>query len=252
MHKKNYTFSQWMKYLENFDTKKRENLFQLKIIAKKLNLLSSKAFFFIVGGTNGKGTTCSMLETVLLDSGYKVGLYSSPHLIHYKERIRINGLYLNKNEHIFSFLTIESMRNNISLTYFEFVTLSALFLFNQYSLDIIILEVGLGGRLDATNIIDADLSIITNIGIDHTSFLGSNRYSIGREKSGIFRKGKIAVIGEKDIPYSVEEVAKEKKTILKKIHVDWFWKKKILIHGNSFIQIFNYINCLFRKYHYLM
>lgn len=242
MYKKNYTFSQWINYIETFNQNKRENLFELKIIAKKLNLLRSKSFFFIVGGTNGKGTTCSMMERVLLDSGYKVGLYTSPHLIHYKERIRINGLCLDNNDHVFSFLAIESMRNNISLTYFEFITLSALFLFNQHSLDVVILEVGLGGRLDATNIIDADISIITNIGIDHTSLLGIDRFSIGREKSGIFRKGKIAVIGEKNIPYSVVQVAQEKKTILKQIDVDWFWKKQNInswkfIHSN--IQLYS-------------
>jgi len=242
MHKKRYNFSMWLKYLETFDKKTRKNLFELKCIAKKLGLLNSKSFFFTVGGTNGKGTTCAMLERVLLDSGYKVGLYTSPHLINYFERIRINGLYLNEEEHIFSFSVIDFAKGSISLTYFEFITLSALFLFDQYFLDIVILEVGLGGRLDATNIIDSDLSIITNIGIDHTSLLGSDRFSIGREKSGIFRKGKIAVIGEKNIPHSVNLIAKEKKTILKKVDVDWFWKQKNanfwdFIHSN--IQLYS-------------
>jgi dihydrofolate synthase / folylpolyglutamate synthase len=242
MYKKKYTFSMWIKYLEKFNRKNRKNLFELRLIAKKLGLLNLKSFFFTVGGTNGKGTTCSMLERVLLDSGYRVGLYTSPHLINYSERIRVNGSYLSEKDHIFSFLVIDSKKGNISLTYFEFITLSALFLFSQYSLDVIILEVGLGGRLDATNIIDSDLSIITNIGIDHTSFLGTDRLSIGREKSGIFREGKIAVIGEKNIPNSVNQIAREKKTILKKIDVDWFWRKKNIdswdfIHSN--IKLYN-------------
>ncbi|AAM67729.1 bifunctional tetrahydrofolate synthase/dihydrofolate synthase [Buchnera aphidicola] len=242
MHKKKYTFSMWMKYLEKFDKKDRKNLFELKLIAKKLGLLNLKSFFFTVGGTNGKGTTCAMLEKLLLDSGYQVGLYTSPHLINYSERIKVNGLYLSEKDHIFSFLIIDAEKGNVSLTYFEFITLSALFLFSQYSLDIIILEVGLGGRLDATNIIDSDLSVITNIGIDHTSCLGTDRISIGREKSGIFRKGKIAVIGEKNIPISVDEIAKEKKTILKKIDVDWFWTRTKIdswnfIHSN--IELYN-------------
>lgn len=232
----------WLKYLETFKKKDRKNLFELKYIAKKLDLLNSKSFFFTIGGTNGKGTTCAMLERLLLNSGYKVGLYTSPHLINYTERIRVNGSYLHEKDHIFSFSIVESTKDNVSLTYFEFITLAALFLFNQYSLDIIILEVGLGGRLDATNIIDSDLSVITNIGIDHTSFLGTDRISIGREKSGIFRTGKVAVIGEKDIPFSIDQVAKEKKTILKKINVDWFWRKKNIdswefIHSN--IQLYN-------------
>ncbi|WP_261789577.1 bifunctional tetrahydrofolate synthase/dihydrofolate synthase [Buchnera aphidicola] len=242
MYKKKYTFSMWIEYLEKFDKKDRKNLFELKFIAKKLGLLNLKSFFFTIGGTNGKGTTCAMLEKLLLDSGYKVGLYTSPHLINYCERIRVNGLQLSEKDHIFSFFIIDSEKGNVSLTYFEFITLSALFLFSQYSLDIIILEVGLGGRLDATNIIDSDLSVITNIGIDHTSFLGKDRFSIGREKSGIFRKGKIAVIGEKNIPCSVDQIAREKKTILKKVDVDWFWTKKKIdswdfIHSN--VQLYN-------------
>ncbi|CAL4326231.1 bifunctional tetrahydrofolate synthase/dihydrofolate synthase [Buchnera aphidicola] len=224
--RKNNSLSIWLKYLEKIDKKVVFNLSKLKFIAKKLNLLNSKAFIFTVAGTNGKGTTCAMLETLLLNSGYQVGLYTSPHLINYLERVRINGSILDAEEHISSFKYIELVRCSYLLSYFEFITLAALFLFQKKSLDIIILEVGVGGRLDATNIIDSDLSIITNIGIDHTSVLGYNRLSIAREKSGIFRKNKISVIGEIDIPDSMKNIAKEKKTILKKINKDWFWNKK--------------------------
>jgi len=226
----------WLKYLEKIDKTIIFNLNELKSIAKKLNLLNFKEFIFTVAGTNGKGTTCAMLETLLLKSGYKVGLYTSPHLISYLERVRINGSILNEEQHISSFKYIELVRCSTVLSYFEFITLAALMLFKQYSLDVIILEVGLGGRLDATNIIDSDLSIITNIGIDHTYILGKNRFSIAREKSGIFRKNKISVIGEKNIPDSMNQIAKEKKTILKKINKDWSWNKKNnhwnFIHSN--------------------
>ncbi|QCI19745.1 MAG: bifunctional tetrahydrofolate synthase/dihydrofolate synthase [Buchnera aphidicola (Brevicoryne brassicae)] len=221
---KNNTLSIWLKYLEQFDKKVR-NLYELKSIAKRLDLLSFKTFIFTVAGTNGKGTTCAMLEGIFLNAGYQVGLYTSPHLISYLERVRINGCFLTEEEHISSFKKIEFARKKTILTYFEFITLSSLILFKKHSLDILILEVGLGGRLDATNIIDSNLSIITNIGIDHTNILGKNRSSIAREKSGIFRKNKISVIGEKNIPDSMNQIAQEKNAILKKINIDWFWKK---------------------------
>jgi len=241
MINKNYSLSVWLKNLEKLNKKTTLNLIELKYIAKKLDLLHSKAFIFTVSGTNGKGTTCIMLERLLLDSGYQVGLYTSPHLINFVERVRINGLVLDEEQHVSAFQEIESVRNCILLTYFEFITLSALILFKRYSLDFIILEVGLGGRLDATNIIDSNISIITNIGIDHTSLLGIDRTSIAREKSGIFRKNRISIIGETDIPDSMNQIAKEKKTILKKINVDWSWEKKNnywnFIHSNA--QLYN-------------
>ncbi|QCI16998.1 bifunctional tetrahydrofolate synthase/dihydrofolate synthase [Buchnera aphidicola (Aphis helianthi)] len=225
MCKNKFSFSMWIKYLEKLKKKNQINLIDIKHIARKLNLLNLKSFFFTVGGTNGKGTTCAMLEKLLLDSGYQVGLYTSPHLLNFVERVKINGLYVTEMQYVFAFLNIHSAKLNYSLSYFEFITLAALFLFKQYSLDIIILEVGLGGRLDATNIIDSDLSVITNIGIDHTSILGVNRFNIAREKAGIFRKNKISVIGEKDIPDSIYQEAKTTKTILKIINKDWYWEK---------------------------
>ncbi|QIQ41770.1 MAG: bifunctional tetrahydrofolate synthase/dihydrofolate synthase [Buchnera aphidicola (Microlophium carnosum)] len=241
MLNKNYSLSMWLKYLENLDKKTIYNLIELKLLAKKLDLLHVQAFIFTVAGTNGKGTTCAMLERLLLNSGYRVGLYTSPHLVNFLERVRINGYFLTEADHVSSFQNVESVRNCTLLTYFEFITLSALSLFKKYTLDIIILEVGLGGRLDATNIVDSNISIITNIGIDHTALLGIDRESIAREKSGIFRKNKISVIGETNIPKSMYQVAKDKKTILKIINIDWSWKKKNnywnFIHSN--IQLYN-------------
>ncbi|CAL4320147.1 Dihydrofolate synthase/folylpolyglutamate synthase [Buchnera aphidicola (Eriosoma grossulariae)] len=200
------------------------SLCNIKLVANKLQLLDQESFIFIVTGTNGKGTTCLVLEQLLIYSGYRVGLYTSPHLIKYIERVRINGKYLSPLEHILAFSEIEFEKNNIALTYFEFITLSALFLFKKERLDVLILEVGIGGRLDATNIINADVSIITNIAIDHAQLLGCDRESIGFEKSDIFRNKKIAIIGDKNIPHSVYNTVKERNVILKKIGHDWKWK----------------------------
>ncbi|QIE01909.1 bifunctional tetrahydrofolate synthase/dihydrofolate synthase [Buchnera aphidicola] len=225
MINKNDSLSVWLKKLEKLNKKTTFNLNQLKWIAKKLNVLYLQSFIFTVAGTNGKGTTCFMLEQLLLHSGYQVGLYTSPHLFDYKERIRVNGLLLKEEDHISAFQKIEFIRDSIELTYFEFITLSALILFKRYELDFIILEVGLGGRLDATNIIDSDISIITNIGIDHIEYLGKDRESIAYEKSGIFRSNKIAIIGETDIPNSMNKIALNTKTILKKINIDWYFYK---------------------------
>ncbi|WP_236854812.1 Mur ligase family protein [Buchnera aphidicola] len=210
MINKKKSLSAWLKYLE-ISNKKKINLNELKLIAEKLDLLNFKSFVFTVAGTNGKGTTCAILEKLFLDSGYQVGLYTSPHLISYLERVRINGATLSAEEHIASFEEVDYIRKTTILTYFEFITLSALILFKRYSLDIIILEVGLGGRLDATNIVDPNLSIITNIRLDHTKILGKNRSLIAREKSGIFRKNIISVIGETDIPDSMNKIAQKKK-----------------------------------------
>ncbi len=143
-------------------------------------------------------------------AGYRVGVYSSPHLVRYTERVRIQGEELPEAAHCASFAQLEAGRGDISLTYFEYGTLSRFALFKQAKLDVVILEVGLGGRLDATNIVDADVAVVTSIALDHTDWLGSDRESIGREKAGIFRSGKPAVVGEPDMPQSIADVAQEK------------------------------------------
>ncbi|CAL4042379.1 Dihydrofolate synthase/folylpolyglutamate synthase [Buchnera aphidicola (Tetraneura ulmi)] len=202
------------------------NLFNIRKVAKKLNLLNFSSFIFTVTGTNGKGSTCFTLEKYLLMLGLRVGLYTSPHLIEYKERVRINGKCLNEQKHFFSLSKVLLAKENILLTYFEIITLSSLLLFKQEKLDVIILEVGIGGRLDATNIIDSDISIITNIGLDHKDCLGSNKDSIGFEKSGIFRKNKIAIFGDLDLPISVYKESLRKNVYLKRFGKDWKIEKK--------------------------
>ncbi|MGH9576908.1 MAG: bifunctional tetrahydrofolate synthase/dihydrofolate synthase, partial [Terriglobales bacterium] len=158
---------------------------------------------FIVGGTNGKGSTCAMLESILQAGGYRTGLYSSPHLLRYNERVRIGGREADDRALCEAFEAVESARGKVSLTYFEFGTLAALFLFARENLEAAILEVGLGGRLDAVNVVDADCAVLTSIGIDHVEYLGDSREAIGREKAGIFRPGRPAVVADPDPPASV-------------------------------------------------
>ncbi len=156
-----------------------------------------------VGGTNGKGSTCAMLESILRAAGYKVGLYTSPHIARYNERVRIAGAEASDAALAEAFEAVEVARGDLPLTYFEFGTLGALLLFAQEKLDALVLEVGLGGRLDAVNIVDADCAVLTSIGIDHVEYLGATREAIGREKAGIFRAGKPAVVAEPDPPATV-------------------------------------------------
>ncbi|MEZ0583005.1 bifunctional tetrahydrofolate synthase/dihydrofolate synthase [Erwinia sp. STN24] len=215
----------WLHYLENLHSQAIElGLARVQRVAARLDLLKPAPFVFTVAGTNGKGTTCRTLETLLMAAGYRVGVYSSPHLVRYTERVRIQGLELAEAEHTASFADIEKGRGDISLTYFEYGTLSALWLFKRAQLDVVILEVGLGGRLDATNIVDADVSVITSIALDHTDWLGPDRESIGREKAGVFRGGKPAIVGEPDMPHTIGEVADELGAQLLKRGRDWSYR----------------------------
>jgi dihydrofolate synthase/folylpolyglutamate synthase len=156
-----------------------------------------------VGGTNGKGSTVAFLEAIARAGGLRVGAFTSPHLLRYNERVRIDGRDADDAALIAAFERIEAARGDIPLTYFEFGTLAALLLFAQAGLDLAILEVGLGGRLDAVNIVDADVAILTTVDLDHQEYLGNDRETIGADKAGIFRAGKPCVLGERDPPSSV-------------------------------------------------
>lgn len=161
-----------------------------------------------VGGTNGKGSTCALLERMLLSAGYRVGVYTSPHLLRYNERVRINGLPAEDDSFCDAFARVEAARKDVPLTYFEFGTLAAWEMFAAAKLDAIILEVGLGGRLDATNIYDADCAIVTTVALDHMDFLGDTREAIGFEKVGICRAGRPLICGDADPPASVVETCR--------------------------------------------
>jgi len=163
-----------------------------------------------VAGTNGKGSTCAMLEAMLRAGGYRTALYTSPHLMQYNERVRIAGEEASDEALAESFDAVEAARDDTPLTYFEYGTLGALWLFAREKVEVTVLEVGLGGRLDAVNVIDTDCAVLTSVGIDHVDYLGPDRESIGREKAGIFRVGKPAVIAEPQPPRSVLAAPGEK------------------------------------------
>jgi dihydrofolate synthase/folylpolyglutamate synthase len=155
------------------------------------------------GGTNGKGSTVALLDAILRAAGYRVGTYTSPHLLRYNERVRVDGREVEDTELIEAFERIERARQDVPLTYFEFGTLAALIVLAQQQVDVAVLEVGLGGRLDAVNVIDADVAIVTTVDLDHQDYLGETRERIGHEKAGIFRAGRPAIIGERTPPTSV-------------------------------------------------
>ncbi|MBV7315026.1 bifunctional tetrahydrofolate synthase/dihydrofolate synthase [Shewanella sp. NIFS-20-20] len=183
-----------------------------------------------VAGTNGKGTTCAMLASVLGIAGYSVGVYSSPHLLRYNERININGQDVSDQQLLDAFVLIESARAELSLTFFEFATLAALVIFKQQEVEVMVLEVGLGGRLDATNIIDADVSAVTAIDLDHQEYLGDTRELVGREKAGIFRAQRPAVCGDANAPQSISAVARELGAQLRQVGQDFSYQQ----HGQHF------------------
>ena len=161
----------------------------------------------VVGGTNGKGSTCAMLEAIYLAAGYQVGTYGSPHLLKYNERIRLNGELASDADIIAQFALVDEARGDVTLSYFEFSTLAALLLFQARKVDVAVLEVGLGGRLDAVNIVDADCSIVTSVDLDHMEYLGSDREQIGWEKAHIFRPGQPAICSDPVPPKRLVEHA---------------------------------------------
>lgn len=194
----------WLHYLENIHSSAIDlGLERVSQVAQAANLTKPAPTVITVAGTNGKGSTCALMESILLDAGYTVGVYSSPHLIHYNERVRINGQDVSDALLTQSFDFIEQQRKDISLSFFEFGTLSALRIFQQQNVDVVLLEVGLGGRLDATNVVDHDVSVITSLAIDHVDWLGDDINVIGFEKAGIYRTGRPAICGQPTAPHTV-------------------------------------------------
>ena len=194
----------WLDYLSNIHTSAIElGLDRVQAVASKANLTKPAKHVITVAGTNGKGSTCALMEAILLDAGYSVGVYSSPHLIRYNERVRINGQDLSDEKMVQSFDFIEKERGEISLSFFEYGTLAALRAFQTEAVDVVLLEVGLGGRLDATNIVDHDVSVITSLAVDHVDWLGDDINVIGFEKAGIYRSGKPAICGQPKPPATV-------------------------------------------------
>ncbi|WP_194757347.1 bifunctional tetrahydrofolate synthase/dihydrofolate synthase [Aliidiomarina indica] len=199
-----WSLSQWLEYLEHIHHRPIDmGLERVRVVAERLHILTPSSTVFMVGGTNGKGSTVTFLEQICQHAGLSTGTYTSPHLVKYNERVRIRGSELADEKHAQAFMAVEKARADVSLTYFEFGTLAALWLLQQEALDVLILEVGLGGRLDAVNVIDADVAIVTSVGVDHVEFLGSDRAQIGYEKAGIFRSQKAAICGDPEPPESL-------------------------------------------------
>ena len=216
------TLDDWLAWQTTLHAREIElGLDRIEAVAQSLNLLDCPFPVITVAGTNGKGSTVAMLSAILHHAGYKVGTYTSPHIVHYNERIRIGLRCVNDEQLCRSFEKINTARDEISLSFFEFATLAALDVFHDDQVDVAILEVGLGGRLDATNIIDCDLAFVTSIGLDHTEWLGDTRELIGFEKSGIFRAQTPAICGDIDPPDSIAESAKKTNANLFQLNVDF-------------------------------
>ena len=198
------TLPAWLALLESRHAETVINMGLDRVLAVKERLqLNFSCPVIMVAGTNGKGSTCAMLESVLLRAGYKVGLYIKPHFLDFNERARINGELASDELLVASFNAVEAVRGETPLTYFEFTTLAIMHLLAGAGMDVAILEVGLGGRLDAVNIVDADVAIVTSVDIDHTDYLGDTREAIGFEKAGIFRAGKTAICSDPVPPQSL-------------------------------------------------
>lgn len=220
----------WITQLHHIDIEL--GLDRVKKVADRLDILTFPCKIICVAGTNGKGSTVAGLEIIYLEAGYKVGSFTSPFLFKYNEQVKINGKEINDQFFCDTFKKINLHRGDISLTPFEFTTLAALSIFKQHKLDLILLEVGLGGRLDAVNILDTDISIVTNIGIDHTEWLGSTRETIAFEKAGIFRANKTAICGDFSPPPTLIQQANQlaaplfcqgKEFYYQEIENQWSW-----------------------------
>lgn len=200
----------WLEWQESLSPKSVElGLDRIRQVAEPLDLLHTKCPVITVAGTNGKGSVVAMISSILRCAGYRVGTYTSPHLVHYNERVCVNNQPVTDELLCHAFEAIDVARGNVRLTYFEFGTLAALWSFAEADVDVMVLEVGLGGRLDAVNIVDPDVSIITSIALDHTNWLGNTREQIAAEKSGIQRADRPLICGDRNPPKTLLKSARE-------------------------------------------
>ena len=207
---KQRSLGEWLAYLEQLHPSAIDmGLERSQKVLARLALGKLAQRVVTVTGTNGKGSTCAFVASLLQAQGLKVGVYSSPHLLRYNERVLIDGQEASDERLCDAFAAVEAARGDISLTYFEMGTLAAFWLFYQSQLDAVVLEVGLGGRLDTVNVVDADLALVTSIGVDHVDYLGDTRERVAFEKAGIFRQGKPALCGDLDPPQPLLDKAAE-------------------------------------------
>ena len=218
----------WLSYLETCHPKAIDlGLQRVSLVAERLQVLHFDCPVITVAGTNGKGSCVALTQAILAAAGYRVGAYTSPHLLDYNERIQVAGEFVSDSALCEAFCQIEKVRAEISLTYFEFGTLAALLLFKQAQLDAIILEVGLGGRLDAVNCVDADIAVISMVDLDHMEWLGHTRELIAKEKAGIMRPNKPCVFGDFTLPDTVYEQAALLNTTLYRQGQHFDYKKQL-------------------------
>jgi dihydrofolate synthase/folylpolyglutamate synthase len=220
------TLDQWLEWqLELHPSEIELGLQRVAAVWRRLAPHSLSSRVVTVAGTNGKGSCVAMIDVVYRRAGYRVATYTSPHLVCYNERIKLDGVAVDDQAICEAFEAVDRARDNVSLTYFEFGTLAALYLFAQHAPDLVILEVGLGGRLDAVNIIDADLAVITTIDIDHKDWLGETRDEIGREKAGIIRPQRPVVLADPAMPHTLFEEAERLGAEVLAAGADYTWNE---------------------------
>lgn len=234
------SLSDWLRWQEHLHPRTIDlGLDRSREVGRGLGLIDTEATTVTVAGTNGKGSSATLTAAIYRAAGYRVGCYTSPHLLRYNERIAIDGKPVSDQALCTAFAAVEARRGAIPLTYFEFGTLAALWLFRQSQVEVQVLEVGLGGRLDAVNIIDADAAILTNVGLDHTDWLGPDRESIGREQCGVFRAGRAAICVDSDPPKIIAELASRLGANLRQVDVDfgyhaesasWRWRGRDTVY----------------------
>lgn len=221
----------WIDWLLNLHAQEIDlGLERVRKVAELMNVLQPAPLIITVAGTNGKGSSVAMLVSILSEAGFQVGSYTSPHIQKFNERIQINQQAVTDFAIIHAFDQIETIRQQTKLTYFEFSTLAALSIFKNANLDVIVLEVGLGGRLDAVNVVDADVALITAIDIDHIDWLGDNRDQIAVEKAGVMRTGRFAVCSDTNPPATLKNYAQEHSVELLQLGVDFNFSPTSKIH----------------------
>lgn len=214
----------WFSHIKQIHTKRIElGLDRVAAVAERLSLRTFSCPVITVAGTNGKGSCSKTLETIYATAGFKTALYTSPHLMHFNERICINQNMISDDDLLRAFQAVDNARFDIILSFFEFTTLAALWLFQAAECDVIILEVGLGGRLDAVNMVESDVAVVTSIALDHMDWLGDDREAIAHEKASIARENKPLICGEEDPPEHIAKTVCEKKAVLHQINQDYFY-----------------------------
>ena len=218
----------WLSYLERLHPSSIDmGLQRIAVVRERLGLAPNFPII-TVAGTNGKGSVCAFLATILHAAGYRTGLYTSPHLLHYNERVSVDLQQADDQSLCDAFSAVDAARGDVSLTYFEFGTLAAMWHFQRCQVEVAVLEVGLGGRLDAVNLFDPDCAVVVSVDLDHQEYLGSDRESIGREKAGILRAGKPAIIGDPNPPQSLLEHAATIGADVQRIGVDFGFQRQEL------------------------